>query len=189
MLTVIAATDNAGKRRELADLFAGRLRFLPPLADYSPPTEVGESYLANARIKARAMFARTRVAALADDSGLEVDALGGRPGVHSGRYGVDAGDRVERLLRELRGRRGAERGARFRTALVLVLDDGSELAAEGTTEGAIAESPRGHGGFGYDPVFLIPALGLTFGELSSEEKARWSARAAAARVLLAKIEK
>jgi len=189
VLTVVAATANADKLRELEGLFGGRLRLLPAPAGYRPAAETGESYLDNARIKARALFAQNRGAALADDSGLEVDALGGQPGLHSARYGANPADRVERLLRELRGRRGAERRARFRTALVLMLADGRELVAEATCEGEIAESPRGAGGFGYDPVFLVPVLGRTFGEISSAEKNRRSARGAAAAALVAEIDK
>jgi XTP/dITP diphosphohydrolase len=189
MLRVTAATTNPGKIRELATLFGGRLRLSPAPPTHVPPAEEGESYLDNARLKARALFTATGGAALADDSGLEVDALGGRPGVHSARYGASPAERVERLLGELGGRRGRERSARFRTALVLVLGDGREIATEGTCEGEIADSPRGGAGFGYDPVFLVPALGRTFGELPIEEKNPLSARGAAAAALIAEIEK
>jgi XTP/dITP diphosphohydrolase len=184
---VTLASTNAGKVRELGTLLAPALDLQPAPAGYRAPDETGETYLANARIKALALAAILGGAALADDSGLEVDALGGRPGVHSSRYGGGAPERNVRLLEELAGVAGPERSARFRTALVLVRADGSELSAEGSCEGVIAADPRGDRGFGYDPLFLVPALGRTFGELTMEEKHRLSARAAAARALLAKI--
>jgi XTP/dITP diphosphohydrolase len=179
------ATTNEGKVRELAALLAPAIELARAPRGYEGPQETGETYLENARIKARALADITRSAALADDSGLEVDALGGRPGVHSSRYGATAAERNARLLDELRGRVGAERRARFRTVLVLVRPDGSELAAEGTCEGVIANEPRGDRGFGYDPLFLVPELGRTFAELRAEEKAVRSSRALAARALLA----
>jgi XTP/dITP diphosphohydrolase len=184
---VTAATANAGKVAELRALFESRFD-LVPAADYQAPHETGADYLENARIKARALFARLRAAVLADDSGLEVDALGGRPGVHSARYGSSADERNHRLLAELRGRVGAERRARFRSAVVLITADGREIASEGRCEGAIADEPRGGGGFGYDPIFLVPELGRTFGELSGAEKNRLSARARAARALLRQLD-
>jgi len=184
---VTLATTNAGKVRELAALVAPALdvRAAPPA--YRAPDETGESYVDNARIKARALARIIRGAALGDDSGLEVDALGGRPGIHSSRYGRSAPERNAKLLEELAGIGEARRTARFRTALVLVLADGSEIAAEGTCEGRIADEPRGDRGFGYDPLFLVPALGRTFGELESAEKDRRSARAAAARALVTEL--
>jgi XTP/dITP diphosphohydrolase len=180
-----AATTNAGKVRELGLLVAPAIQLVPAPRCYRAPEETGATYLENARIKARALAHVTRSAALADDSGLEVDALGGRPGVHSSRYGVTTAERNARLLDELRGRVGDERRARFRTVLVLIRPDGSELAAEGTCEGVIADEPRGDRGFGYDPLFLVPELGRTIAELSGEEKALRSSRAVAARALLA----
>src|SRR5262249_11057040 len=156
---------------------------------YQAPDETGETYVENARIKARALAAAIGGDALADDSGLEVDGLGGRPGVHSSRYGASAAERNARLLAELEGAVGEARGERFRTGLVLVRADGAEIVAEGTCEGMIATEPRGEGGFGYDPLFLVPSLGQTFGELATEEKDRRSARAVAARALLAELER
>jgi XTP/dITP diphosphohydrolase len=181
---VTAATTNRGKVAELAALLRPALEVVPAPADYQAPDEVGDSYLENARVKARALFGRVGSAALADDSGLEVEGLGGAPGLHSARFGADAEKRIARLLAALAGR---DRRARFRTALVLVLADGRELSAQGSCEGEIAATPRGRGGFGYDPLFLVAALGRTFAELTSEEKNRVSARAAAARALLAAL--
>jgi XTP/dITP diphosphohydrolase len=181
---VTAATTNPGKLAELAALLAPVLEIRPAPDDYAAPEETGRSYLENASLKARALFRQTRVAVLADDSGLEVDALGGAPGLRSARYGTDVASRIARLLSELAGR---DRRARFRTALVLVLANGREIAAEGDCEGEIASEPRGVGGFGYDAVFLVPSVGRTLAELTSEEKNLASARGAAARALLAGI--
>ncbi len=186
---VTAATTNPGKLRELAELLGSRLRVVPAPEPYCAPPEHGASYRENARIKARALFSAIGSSALADDSGLEVQALDGRPGVQSARYGIEAADRNRRLLEELRGRVGKERRARFRTAIVLVLADGRELIAEGHCEGEIAEAPRGSEGFGYDPLFLLPALGRTLAELTSEEKNRLSARAEAARTLVRELDR
>jgi XTP/dITP diphosphohydrolase len=188
-MIVTAATTNPSKLRELAELLGSRLRLAPAPEQYRAPCESGASYRENARIKARALFATIGTAALADDSGLEVDALDGGPGVHSARYGTGAADRNRRLLDELRGRVGSERRARFRTALVLILADGRELSADGHCEGRIAEAPRGAEGFGYDPLFVLPALGRTLGELTGEEKNRYSARAEAARALLRELDR
>jgi len=162
---------------------------VPAPEPYRAPPESGASYRENACIKARALFATLGLAVLADDSGLEVDALGGRPGVHSARYGKEPADRNQRLLDALHGRVGAERRARFRTAIVLILVGGRELIADGPCEGEIAEAPRGAGGFGYDPLFLLPGLGRTLAELTSEEKNRFSARADAARALLRELDR
>jgi XTP/dITP diphosphohydrolase len=186
---VTTATANPAKLRELAELLGSRLRLVPAPEPYVAPPESGASYRENARIKARALFAALGAAALADDSGLEVEALGGRPGVLSARYGVEAADRNRRLLEELGGRVGEERRARFRTAIVLILADGRELIGEGHCEGEIAEAPRGSEGFGYDPLFLLPALGRTLAELTSEEKNRLSARAEAARALVRELDR
>ena len=183
-MIVTAATTNPGKLAELAALLAPSLEIRSAPADYAAPGENGRTYLANARRKAQALYQRTGAAALADDSGLEVDALGGAPGLRSARFGADAASRTARLLASLAGR---NRRARFRTALVLVLADGREIGAEGDCEGEITTEPRGGGGFGYDPVFLVPSLGRTLAELTSDEKNRVSARAAAARALLAAL--
>ena len=183
-MIVTAATTNTGKLAELAALLGPVLEIRPAPDAYAAPEETGRSYLENARLKARALFRRTGAAALADDSGLEVDALGGAPGLHSARFGADVESRTARLLAALAGR---DRRARFRTALVLVLADGREIEGEGDCEGEIVSEPRGCGGFGYDPVFLVPGLGRTLAELTTEEKNRLSARARAARALLAAL--
>ena len=186
---VTLATRNAGKLAELQALCRGvlDLRLLP--SDPAPP-EVDEdqaSYLGNALKKARAIAAFTGGAALADDSGLEVDALPGELGVYSARYGgrgLDDAARCARLLAALRG--APARSARFRCVLVLAQGEGW-VSAEGTLDGEIAEAPRGAGGFGYDPVFLLPGRGRSLSEVAPEVKNALSHRAAAMRALVARI--
>jgi XTP/dITP diphosphohydrolase len=181
---LILATANAGKVRELTALVEGLGYAVLSLRDVRGvrlPPEGEASYRENALGKARAVATATAAVALGDDSGLEVDALGGRPGVASARYGgpdlTDA-ERVTRLLAELGP--APARGARFRCVLGLVAPWGEEAVVEGVLEGVLTDRPRGTGGFGYDPIFLLPVLGRTFGELSEAEKARLSHRARAA---------
>jgi XTP/dITP diphosphohydrolase len=127
------------------------------------------------------------VPSLADDSGLEVDALGGAPGVRSARYGRDDADRIARLLRELGDRAEAERTARFRCVVVLASPEGAMEAGEGVVEGRIAAAADGTGGFGYDPVFVADELGITFAQAPASEKARVSHRARAMAALAARL--
>src|SRR5262249_24885827 len=139
------------------------------------PEETGVTYRENALLKARAAAQQTGELSLADDSGLEVGALGGAPGVRSARYGgpgLDEGGRVARLLEALRAVPDAQRTARFRAVVALVAPSGEERVVEGVVDGMITRAPRGAGGFGYDPVFFHPPLGATFGELSDEQKDR-----------------
>ena len=185
---VTLASRNAGKLAELAVLCrdAFTLRLLPDRPEPPVVEETHDSYLGNALEKARAIAAFTGGAALADDSGLEVDALPGKLGVRSARYGapgLDDRGRCALLLRELAG--VADRRARFRCVLVLAQGD-AWISAEGTLEGEIAPGPRGHSGFGYDPVFLLPGRGRTLAELPAGEKNALSHRAAAMRALLAR---
>jgi XTP/dITP diphosphohydrolase len=190
---LVLATANAGKARELALLLGGLGYTVLSLSDVEGvrlPPEGDESYADNALGKARAVAAATTAVALGDDSGLEVDALGGRPGVASARYGgpglTDA-ERVTQLLAVLRA--VTARRARFRCVLALVAPWGEEAQVEGVVEGVLTDTPRGTHGFGYDPIFLVPALGRTFGELPAAEKDRLSHRAraaAAARPILAR---
>jgi len=150
----VVATFNRDKAAELHALLALPDVELVALADWPgavAPEETGDTLLANARIKARAAAALTRLPAIADDTGLEVDALDGNPGVHAARYagpGATYADNVRKLLAELDGVPGARRGARFRTVCAAVLAPGRELHAEGALEGRIALAPRGAGGFG-----------------------------------------
>jgi XTP/dITP diphosphohydrolase len=137
------------------------------------PPEDGQTYAENAAIKASAVAVATGALALADDSGLEVDALGGRPGVRSARYGgpgLRDADRVGLLLAELRGVPAAQRTARFRCAIALGDPGGRVDVVEGVVEGQVLEAARGAGGFGYDPIFFHPPSRATFAELSAERK-------------------
>jgi XTP/dITP diphosphohydrolase len=146
------------------------------------PPERGATYRENAIAKARAVHAALGGVALGDDSGLEVDALGGEPGLHSARYaGPDADDHAnnERLIREIRAVSRDRRTARFRCVLALVQGAGDAIVAEGVCEGRILEEPRGEGGFGYDPYFLADGQEATFAELSDERKNAISHRARA----------
>ena len=158
-----------------------------PLADVpgaTLPEETAETYEGNALLKARAALSLGADVVLADDSGLEVDALGGAPGVHSARFGgpeLDDAGRTALLLERLRGVPPDRRTARFRCVIALVDSAGAVRTVEGLVEGRIAETPRGRGGFGYDPVFFHPGLGRTFGELTDSDKARVSHRGLAAR--------
>ncbi len=143
--------------------------------------ETGATLEENATLKARAAIRATGVASIADDTGLFVEALGGLPGVKSSRYagpGCTYADNVRKLLDAMAGVGPPSRGARFRTAVVLACVDGSRRTFEGVLEGSIGEEPRGSGGFGYDPVFVLPG-GATLAELSLDEKNRVSHRGAA----------
>jgi XTP/dITP diphosphohydrolase len=191
---LVMATRNAHKVRELQHLLRDLNVEVLSLADRPDVPEVvedGETFAANAATKARAVAAATRLPALADDSGLEVDALGGQPGVQSARYagaGHDDGANNRKLLAALAGVAPAGRTARFRCAVALAdpagaLGAGVELR-EGACEGVILDAPRGAHGFGYDPLFLYPELGRTFAELTLDEKSRLSHRARAMAAML-----
>jgi XTP/dITP diphosphohydrolase len=184
---VVLATGNRGKVAELTRLVAEwgsvEVRSLVTAPGLALPEETGASYAENAALKARAVALATGLPALADDSGLEVDALDGVPGVHSARYGASDADRTARLLAALAGRGAAERTARFRCVVALAWPDGRVATAEGRCEGTITAAPSGRGGFGYDPVFRSTDLGRTFAEATREEKARVSPRARAMRAL------
>jgi XTP/dITP diphosphohydrolase len=197
---LIVATGNPGKLREFGALLSGlpfELHILGELGIASPE-ESGASFLENALLKARHAAAAALavgfggasagVAAIADDSGLEVDALGGAPGIFSARYaGVGADDAANnaKLLRALAGTPLELRRARYRCALVMVFapSDVEPLIAEGVWEGSILESPRGSGGFGYDPYFWLPDLGVTAAQLDPSDKNRLSHRGIAMRAL------
>jgi XTP/dITP diphosphohydrolase len=198
---LIVATSNPGKLREFQELLANFPFELHDLAELGivPPEESGATFLENAMFKARHACAAAAaagiggaaphsVAALADDSGLEVDALGGAPGIFSARYaGEGAGDAANnaKLIAALAGIPAERRRARYRCALVLVLGerDAAPLIAEGVWEGTILDSPRGAGGFGYDPYFFLADSERTAAELDPEEKNRLSHRGIAWRAL------
>lgn len=185
--TIRLATGNPGKAREFERLLGRTVR---PVEDYVPPIEGGTSFEENARIKAlaaRALAPGDWV--LADDSGLEVDALDGAPGIHSARYGGSGLDDAARCAALLQAMRGVgERAARFRCVLVAIDPTGREYAVEGRLEGTIAYEAHGEGGFGYDPIFVPLGMERTCAMLHPEEKDAVSHRGAAVRRLLEAIE-
>jgi len=189
---IVLATANPDKAREMADALSGLdLELIPRPTSVPDVEETGVTLLANARLKAEALRDATGEDALADDTGLEVDSLGGAPGVWSARYaGEDAtyADNVEKLVAEMAKAMRNARTARFRTVLVLAGADGSELTVDGVAEGVIADAPRGTEGFGYDPVF-VPAGGggRTFAEMTLAEKQRLSHRGRALRALAVRL--
>ncbi len=203
MHRILIATSNAGKLRDFAGAAAGRgieIAAIPGFASLPPVIEDGLTFEDNARKKAEeySRYAAAEIV-LADDSGLEVDALDGAPGVHSARYATDqphlASENTDdeannaRVLREMRGVAAEKRTARF-ICVLAAARDGSTLATfRGTAEGLLLDGPKGTGGFGYDPLFYFPAIGKTFAELTAEEKAGYSHRGKAFRDLLEWVEK
>ena len=193
---LLLASGNPGKLRELRAILEGLPVELVGLADAGagePPevAETGATFLGNALLKARAYAAWSGLAAVADDSGLEVDALGGAPGVRSARYaGEGAGDRanLDKLLAELDGVPPERRTARFRCAAVLADPKGGEWHAEAAWEGRVLDAPRGTGGFGYDPVFLPDGWDRTSAEVDQATKDAASHRGRAFRALCPAIE-
>jgi len=190
---LVIATRNEGKLREFKSLLAGtgwRILGLREIGAGVDPEETGATFEENARQKAVACSRVMEDPVLADDSGLEVFALGGRPGIlsarHAGENATDA-QRIQKLLRELDQTRG-ERGARFVCALALARQGRPILEVQGECRGVIAHKPRGDRGFGYDPVFFFPQLGRTYAELGEEEKNAYSHRGHAVRLLLARLE-
>ena len=183
---LVIASLNRAKVRELTELLGALPYVVVALADVpgaTLPEETADSYEGNALLKARAVAGRDGDVVLADDSGLEVDALGGAPGVRSARFGgpgLDDAGRTALLLEQLRGVPQERRTARFRCVIAIAGGTGHARTVEGVVEGVIADAPRGEGGFGYDPVFVHPPSGRTFGELSEAEKSRVSHRALAA---------
>ncbi len=182
---LVLATRNRHKGEELTALLSTlgiRVRTLAEFPDAPEVEEDGDTCEANAVKKARTIADVTGLPAVADDTGLEVDALGGRPGVRAARYAgeqVSYEDNWRKLLKELAGVPRKQRQARFLTVAALALPGGDVEVAQGTLEGIIAEEPAGTGGFGYDPVFHVPELGKTLAELSTEQKNRISHRAKA----------
>jgi XTP/dITP diphosphohydrolase len=194
MSAFVLATANADKAAEIAAILGDAVELVPRPADVPEVEETGATLEDNARLKARAVAAATGLPAVADDTGLEVDGLGGAPGVYSSRFagrGATYADNVAKLLRELEGARGGDRHARFRTVALAYWPDGTELVVEGRVEGSIAEAARGHGGFGYDPVFVPEeGDGRTFAELADESpqaKHRLSHRGRAFTALAARL--
>ncbi len=184
----VVATRNPHKLRELAEILPGvELSALPP--EVRMPPEDGDSFAANALIKARAAHAATGLASIADDSGIEAAALGGRPGVYSARFageGASDEENLAKLVREV-GAAGENRRAAYTCVIALVGEDGEELTFEGRCEGRLIVEPRGEGGFGYDPAFVPDDTGFgdqrTMAELSPDEKNAISHRGRAVRLL------
>jgi XTP/dITP diphosphohydrolase len=185
-MKLLIATHNRGKLQEYQEIFVDLLFEMVTLDDVGIAEDVeetGETFEANARLKADTYARMSGLLTLADDSGLEVDALGGEPGVYSKRYageGKSDAERNEYLLEKLREVPQKRRSARFRCVIVIADAQGQTWTTEGTCEGEIAFAPRGTNGFGYDPIFILPERGKHLAELTSEEKNRISHRGRAA---------
>ena len=190
---LVIASGNAGKVREFGKLLADLDLNIQQQPQGLEVEETGSTFAENARIKAQAVARATGCWALADDSGLSVDALGGAPGVHSARYADSNSARIARLLRELTAAGAhtpASRSAHFTAALALANPEGEiVLEVEGICPGQILEAPRGEGGFGYDPVFFVPEAGLTFAEMPHSQKAELGHRGRAFAALKPKLQR
>jgi XTP/dITP diphosphohydrolase len=180
---LVIASRNPGKLREIQAILGDLPIELVAAVDFPKVDETGATFAENAELKARSAARHSGCWALADDSGLEVEALGGAPGVRSARFGSPSGTtdtgRIALLLEQLRAVPVDRRAARFRAAVAIAAPDGRVWIREGACEGVIAETPRGAGGFGYDPVFYLPSYGKTMAELDLGTKNRISHRARA----------
>ncbi len=189
---LVIASGNAGQVREFGALLADLGLETRPQPEGLEVEETGATFAANAKLKAQAVAQATGQWALADDSGLSVDALGGAPGVHSARYANGDAARIERLLQELAAAGALSptaRSARFTAALALANPAGETvLEVEGHCPGQILEAPRGTGGFGYDPVFFVPEAGLTFAEMPQSLKAQLGHRGRAFALLKPQLQ-
>lgn len=195
MKKILLASNNPGKVREIQGILAEHDIEVVPQSVFAIPEapETGLSFIENAILKARQAARLSGLPAIADDSGLEVDALAGAPGVYSARYageGAGDADNNAKLLSELEGVPDAERGARFRCVMVFLRheNDPSPLIGQGVWEGVILHAPRGEGGFGYDPLFFLPEMGCASAELSPAEKNRLSHRGKALRDLVRQLD-
>ena len=191
MTTLVIASGNAGKVREFGQLLEGLGLNTQPQPEGIEVDETGDTFAANARLKAEAVAQATGQWALADDSGLSVDALGGAPGVHSARYAATDAARIERLLQELNAAGAHDtrsRTALFTAALALADPSGRVVVeVDGHCRGEILTERRGDGGFGYDPVFYVVEAGLSFAEMSSELKEELGHRGKAVQLLKERI--
>ena len=194
-MKVVLASQNRHKLEEIQNILAQfdmELVLQSELGVHVDVEETGTSFEENSAIKARAVMEATGLPAIADDSGLCVDALGGAPGVCSARYGapdcVSDQDRLEFLLNQLRTIRSEERTARFVCVITLVYPNGKTVTARGSCEGLITQEPRGTGGFGYDPVFFVPSHGCTFAQMGQQQKNAISHRAKALNRLCQMLE-
>jgi len=188
-MRILLATTNRGKVAELRQIMSGKGVELIGLSDSetTEPIETGETFSENALLKANHYYRKSGLPTIADDSGLEVEALKGAPGVHSSRYagvGADDGARVSKLLEALRDLPNHRRRARFVCAAAIVWGGGQKVVLD-EAQGVILQKPRGHNGFGYDPVFLYEPLNKSFAELTASEKAEVSHRGRAFRRLAA----
>ncbi|MEM8747801.1 MAG: RdgB/HAM1 family non-canonical purine NTP pyrophosphatase [Actinomycetota bacterium] len=188
---VVCASANPGKVAEIQELLAGVVDLRPRPDEVPDVVEDADTLVGNARLKAVAIAEATGLPAVADDTGLEVDALDGRPGVYTARYageGCTPADNRAKMLDELSGVPADQRGAAFRTVALVRWPDGREVAVEGVCRGSITTAERGDGGFGYDPIFVpAEAGGRTFAEMPSDEKHAISHRGLAFRALLAAL--
>ena len=194
MTSIVLASGNRGKLRELSQLMAPMGFEVTPQGTLGleTPPETGTTFESNALLKARFAAERSGLPALADDSGIEVDALGGRPGVFSARYageGASDDENLRKMLRELQGVPLERRTARYQCVIVLVQNarDEHPVIARGTWEGRIGLTPRGTGGFGYDPIFVPAGLSCTAAEMTAEQKNAVSHRGQALRELVALV--
>lgn len=187
----VLATHNPGKLREMGEILKDLgIEVVSPkdLGITVDVEETGTTFAENAMLKAKAVCQAAGLPAIADDSGLCVDALNGAPGVYSARYGGEGLDDKGRYLLLLSSLRGAPtRAAHFACAVACAFPNGDTLTAEGRCDGSIAYAPLGEGGFGYDPVFLLPGIGKTFGQLSQEEKSAVSHRGRALKDFAGKL--
>jgi XTP/dITP diphosphohydrolase len=191
-MRIVLATKNKGKIGEIRDLLQDldpdlQVFGMKEFSDLGPIPEPGKTFEDNALYKARFVCRHTRLIALADDSGLEVDALDGAPGIYSARFNGEQAsdaDNNAKLLQAMTGFKGEHRRARFRCVLAAYAPNGAELTVEGSWEGLIAETPRGEQGFGYDPLFIDLETGRTAAEMSREEKSSTSHRGQALRKLV-----
>lgn len=188
----VLATHNPGKLKEMSAILGNLGVEVVSPADLGLSVDVeetGETFAENAMLKAKAVCELAGLPAIADDSGLCVDALNGGPGVYSARYGGEGLDDRGRYMLLLNSMRGApSRSAHFETAVACAFPNGETLTAAGRCDGAIAFAPMGTGGFGYDPVFLVPERAKTFGQMTEEEKAALSHRGRALRAFAAELE-
>ena len=194
--TVVLASSNAGKLREINQMLAGLDLQALPQSQFGVPDaeETGTSFIENALIKARHAARYAKLPAIADDSGIEVDYLNGAPGIYSARYaGQGASDEqnLRKLLETLKDVPAQRRGARFRCAMVYVRDaeDRAPIIAQGAWEGSILDAPHGANGFGYDPVFFVPTYGCSSAELTPDVKNTLSHRGQALRALIAALDR
>lgn len=191
----IIATNNKKKLKELSAILGALGVEAVSLAEAgveSDVEETGTTFEENSRLKAVAAMEKSGLPAIADDSGLEVDALGGEPGIYSARYGgdkcADDKERYEYLLENMKNVPDGKRSARFVSVITCTFPDGREVVARGEIEGEILRAPSGEGGFGYDPIFFVPSEGMTTAEMSAERKNEISHRARSLQIMSKKLK-